>query len=252
MRILRNNTAILGLAFQLFAAMVIAIQIYYLPFYFQSVLGRSATSSGILTLPFVMTLLLSPMIVGVMMTVYGHHITVMCVGASMATAGSVLLSTLDVNSSFSQYIGYQFLAALGVGIVQQIPFTSVPLALPPSDSATASALVSFCNSLGPVIILTLGNVLFVNKLRQEVAQIPGLDSNELKFNLVGMADLEKEVGLILLHSVRRAIGFALSRTLVLGIPCSILALCCGIGIQCIAWRPTSIPSALSPDQRTGD
>lgn len=110
--------------------MVIAIQIYYLPFYFQSVLGHSAASSGVLTLPYVMTLLFSPMASGAYITAYGHYIPFMYIGACLAIVGSGLLSTLTTTSSQAQYVGYQVIVALGAGTVQRITFTAVPLALP--------------------------------------------------------------------------------------------------------------------------
>ncbi|KAF4635277.1 hypothetical protein G7Y89_g2825 [Cudoniella acicularis] len=189
MRILKNYTALLGLLYQLFIAMVIAVQIYYLPFYFQSVLSHSATSSGISMLPYVMTLLLSPMASGAIITAYGHYIPLMYVGAGLSVIGSVLLTTLYTSTISSQYISYQFVAAVGSGIVQQIPFTAVPLALPASEMATASAIVSFCNSLGPVIVLTLGNILFTNELTQKLSMIAGLDGNFVASIIGGLTDL---------------------------------------------------------------
>jgi hypothetical protein len=220
--------------------MVIGIQIYYLPIYFQSVRGHSAASSGMLTLPYIMTLLLSPMASGAYITTSGHYIPVMWIGASLALTGSVLLTTLDENSTTAQYAGYQVLAALGAGVVQQIPFTAVPLALSPADVATASALVSFCNSLGSVIVLTLGNILFTNVLGQKLEEIAGLSENITGSKISGLVDLGSLVPPQFLGSVRHALAVALSRTLLLGIPATALCVCIGIGIQLLSWKKTKL------------
>ncbi|PQE28707.1 MFS transporter protein [Rutstroemia sp. NJR-2017a WRK4] len=235
---LRNFEALLCLLFQLFISMVIGIQIYYLPIYFQSVRGHSAASSGVLTLPYIMTLLLSPMASGAYITASGHYIPVMWIGASLAVAGSVLLTTLDANSSTAQYGGYQVLAALGAGVVQQIPFTAVPLALPSADVATASALVSFCNNLGPVVVLTLGNILFTNVLGRKLEEIAGLNGSITGSKISGLVDLGSLVPPQFLGDVRHALAVALNRTLVLAIPAAALCVCIGIGIQLLSWKKT--------------
>ncbi|KAF7882186.1 hypothetical protein EAF00_011702 [Botryotinia globosa] len=174
-RALRNFTPLLCLLYQLFVSMVIAIRNYYLPFYFQSVIEHAAASSGVLTLPYAMTLLFSPIASGAYITAYGHYIPIMYIGACLAVVGSELLSTLTITSSQAQYVGYQVIVALGAGTVQQIAFTAVPLALPPADVATASALVSFCNSIGPVLALTVGNILFTNIFGSKLAKMQGLN-----------------------------------------------------------------------------
>jgi len=237
---LRNKIVLFGLFFQLLISMVKAIQIYYLPFYFQSVLGRSAIFSGILTLPYLMTLLVSPMVSGVIISRHGHYMAVMYIGSSLSCAGSAILTTLNPNSTSSHYIGYQFVAALGAGIVQQVQLTAVPLALPVSDMATASAVVSFFNNLGPVIILSLGNILFTNELELKLAQIPGLDKGLVGSGINGAVNLSKLVPSKFLSSVREALGFGLGRTLLLAVPSAGLALLFCFGIHCLRLKDRSL------------
>ncbi|KAF7945603.1 uncharacterized protein EAE97_004641 [Botrytis byssoidea] len=139
--------------------------------------------------PYVMTLLLSPMASGAYITTYGHYIPIMYIGACLAVVGSGMLSTLTITSSQAQYVGYQVIVALGAGTVQQIAFTAVPLALPPADVATASALVSFCNSLGPVVALIAGNILFTNLFGSKLAEIPGLSGKITGSEIKGLVDI---------------------------------------------------------------
>ncbi|TGO61660.1 hypothetical protein BOTNAR_0125g00050 [Botryotinia narcissicola] len=244
-RALRNFTALLCLLYQLFISMIIAIQICYLPFYFQSVLGHSAASSGVLTLPYVMTLLFSPMASGAYITAYGHYIPIMYLGACLAVVGSGLLSTLTITSSQAQYVGYQVIVALGAGTVQQITFTAVPLALPLADVATASALVSFCKSLGPVVALTVGNILFTNLFGSKLAEISGLNGKITGSEIEELVDLETLVPAQYVASVKQAFSFALSRTLVFAIPAAGLATRCGLVNQLLSWKEKKISSPTS-------
>ncbi|KAF4628670.1 hypothetical protein G7Y89_g9486 [Cudoniella acicularis] len=208
----------------------IGVLVYYLPFYFQSILGHSATSSGILTLPYIMALLITPMIAGAMITIVGYYIPFLYVGSAIATAGAALLFTLDQTSRPGQYIGYQFLAAFGAGLCRQIPFTAVPMSVPPTELATASALVAFCNSLGPVLAITIGQAIFTNEFAQQLAQIPGVDVNAIVTSS-NILNLEKIVPPQLFHGVIDAMSLALTRTLSLAIPSAAAAFLCCFGLK---------------------
>ncbi|MCJ1466282.1 hypothetical protein MMC07_004901 [Pseudocyphellaria aurata] len=137
-------------------SMTIGVHVYYLPFYHQSVRGNTASQSGIRTLPYLMTLLLSPMISGSLITLVGYYVPFMWAGSALITVGSVLLYRLTTTSSTGELIGYQFLAAFVVGISRQIAFSAVPLVLAEDDLPVASALVAFCNSLGPTLAIVSG------------------------------------------------------------------------------------------------
>lgn len=160
---------------------------------------------------------------------------VMYIGAILAVVGSALSTTLDIESRASQYAGYQGLVALGAD-VQQIAFTAVPLALSPPDVSTATALVSFCNSLGPVIALTIGNILFANELSHELAGISGLSGKITGSSTSGLVDFGASVPAQFLESIRVALAVALSRTFVLAILTAGLAVCFAFGTQFLSWR----------------
>ena len=214
--------------------MAIGVHIYYLPFYFQSALGLTAQESGIRTLPYLMTLLISPMISGALITVIGYYVPFMWVGSTLLTVGSGLLFTLGTGSTSGQWIGYQFLAAFGAGICRQIAFSAVPLVFDKDDLATASALVAFCNSLGPTLAICVGQSIFTNKFVQKVALIPEIDAstvvNEGAYNLAALVPAQ------LLEPVRQAFAYALTRAFALSIGGSGAALFSSLAMEWIDVR----------------
>lgn len=211
--------------------MAIGVHVYYIPFYFQSVRGTTAGQSGIHTLPYLMTLLLSPMISGSLITLVGYYVPFMWVGTTLLTIGSGLLFTLNTTSSPGEWIGYQFLAAFGAGICRQIAFSAVPLVFDEDDLPTVSALVAFCNSLGPTLAIAIGQSIFTNKFVQHVAQVPGLDTKAV---INGAAtNLSSVVPSPLLGVVIRAFEFALTRAFVLAIASAGAALCCSLAMEWI-------------------
>ena len=212
--------------------MAIGVHVYYLPFYFQSVLGTTAQQSGIRNLPYLMALLLAPMISGSMITVVGYYVPFMWAGAMLMTIGSGLLFTLSTNTSSAQWIGYQFLAAFGAGICRQIAFSAVPLVLAKDDLATASALVAFCNSLGPTLAIGIGQSIFTNKLTGKIAQLPGIDVAAVVNG--GAYGLSAIVSGSQLPAVRQAFNFALTRAFALSIASAGAALCCSLAMEWIS------------------
>lgn len=205
---------------------------YYLPFHFQSIRGTAARRSGVETLPYLMSLLFTPMISGGLITIVGYYVPFMFVGCTLMTIGSGLLFSLSTDSSEGQIIGYQFLAAFGPGLCRQIDFSSVPLVLHPDNLATASALVAFCNSLGPTLAIAIGQSIFTNVFEKQVSGLPGIDVG--KVTNQGAADLSAVVPQEFLGAVREAFSLALTRAFILSIARAGLAPCSSFAMQWIS------------------
>lgn len=208
--------------------MAIGVHVYFLPFYFQSVLGNTAIQSGINTLPYLMTLLLSPMISGSLITIIGYYVPFMWAGSLLLTIGSGLLFTLTATSTRSHWIGYQFIAAFGAGICPQIPFSAVPLALPQDDLPIASALVAFCTSLGPTIGIAIGQSIFTTEVAQQLARVSGIDMKAVVMRgAAGLGVVDPGAPLML---VRQAFGAALAKAFVLSIASGGAAFGCSLAV----------------------
>jgi Na+/melibiose symporter-like transporter len=89
--------------------------IYYLPFYFQAVKGTTAEASGIRTIPYLGSVIVSSIIVGGAITILGFYKPFMIFGSAIFTVGAGMLYTLQVNSSTGRWIGYQLLSGFGAG-----------------------------------------------------------------------------------------------------------------------------------------
>jgi hypothetical protein len=95
--------------------MSIYTHIFYLPFYFQAIKGTTAEGSGIRTIPYLVTIILSSILVGAGVTVIGWYKWFMIAGASIFTIGSGLIYSLKVNSSTGHWAGYQIMTGFGAG-----------------------------------------------------------------------------------------------------------------------------------------
>ncbi|OCK93827.1 MFS general substrate transporter [Cenococcum geophilum 1.58] len=221
-RILAQRTVFSSAAFMLLIAMVIGVGIYYLPFYFQAVLGTSAQTSGIENLPFLVSLMFSPLISGFLISWLGHYVPFMYFGAILSAVGSGLLATFSVSTPKANIIAFQFIAGLGAGISHQIPYTSVQFSLPSSEMVLGSALVSFLNCLGTILGIVAAQAVFGGVLIGKLDGIPNVDAGVV-FR-AGPTNVANAVPEPLVSIVRSAYGVALQKTFIL--PTVLSCLCC--------------------------
>ena len=92
------------------------VLLYYLPIYFQSILGASPIRSGVDNLPLVLAAAVFALGGGAIVMKTGRAHQVMVVGSRLTTVAIGLVYTLDIGSSTSNWVGYQ----LFVGIVMAL------------------------------------------------------------------------------------------------------------------------------------
>jgi MFS family permease len=119
-RVFTQRTVFFSSMFSFFVGSSFLIAIFYLPLYFQAVKGVSATKSGIDTLPLLLSVVLSSMAGGILVTVLGYFTPFMIGGMAIFTIGVGLLSTLAVDTSFGKWFGYQVVAGAGLGVCLQV------------------------------------------------------------------------------------------------------------------------------------
>lgn len=235
LRILSRRTSAAGCLFTALISMGISTHVYYLPFYFQTAVGTSASESGIRLLAYLVVLLCMPMVAGSLITLIGHYVPFMLLGCTLFTVGSGFLTTLQPDSGSNQWVGYQVLAALGAGLCRQMAFTAVPLVLPPEDLPTAMALVAFSNSLGATLALGVGQSLFTQILSQQLRErLPAVDVQSILY--AGGANASRLVPATELPSLRLSFNVAVSQTFILAIASGGLAFCTSVAMDWIDVR----------------
>ena len=206
--------------------MIVGQLIYYLPLYFQSVDGETARESGISNLPFLVTMLFAPIISGALINVWGFYVPFMCLGAALSTIGAGLLSSLKVGTPKSLLSGYQFIAGFGLGICTQLPFTAVQYVLPKDQIVMGSAMVSFCNSMGPVLGTNIGQAIYANAFVSKLGQVANVDAAAvIRSGPINIPATEN------LPVIREAFNFAFVRSIILAIAVGGLAFGCSLSME---------------------
>ncbi len=144
---------------------------------------------------------------GVLITLTGYCQPFLTIGGLLTAIGAALIYSLDINSSAGQYLGYQAILGIGVGVCIQVPVIAAQAFCDPADIAPATAIV-LCEysilstpfsvvAINPVPFLvfqTIGGALFVsaaesifaNRVLQSVStNAPGVDAGLVLHTGVG-------------------------------------------------------------------
>ncbi|KAL8653838.1 MAG: hypothetical protein Q9210_001868 [Variospora velana] len=135
---------------------------YFLPLYFQAVLGASPILSGVYTFPFVLSLSFVSAAVGVIIKKTGQYLPSIWFGMFVMTLGFGLYIDLKDYPSWSRIIIYQIVAGIGVGPNFQSPLIALQTLVKPKDIATATATFGFTRNIATSISVVIGGVIFQN------------------------------------------------------------------------------------------
>ncbi|KJK79855.1 hypothetical protein H634G_04094 [Metarhizium anisopliae BRIP 53293] len=141
---------------------------FFLPIYFQAIENATAMLSGVYLLPTILPQLFAAVFSGVLLQKIGFVIPLAIVGTILLAVGSGLYSLLQPGSPTGYWVGFQILAGIGSGLSMQLAIITVQAAVGGEQLATGMALVIFAQSLGPAIVLTLCNVIFVSSLASQL------------------------------------------------------------------------------------
>ena len=167
----RNFALISGIGFMLGFIMMGSIN--FLPTYQQTVQGASATNSGLLLLPVMFAMMIVSIVVGQVITRTGRYKVFPIVGGIAMTAGMILLSFVDVNTTKTQLALMMVVLGLGMGGLMQTTLLIAQNSVGPKDIGVASSAATFFRSIGGSFGVALFGTIFVRQFKGDVAATLG-------------------------------------------------------------------------------
>lgn len=151
----------------------------YVPLWFQAIKGTDAMKSGIDMIPLVLSVVVGSITSGALVQRLGYYTPFMIVGSCLMAIGAGLITTWDMGTKSSKWIGFQVILGLGVGYTMQQPNLAVQVVLAKNDVPTGTALLSFCQTLGGAVFVAVGQNVFINKFTSGLERIPGIDPEKI-------------------------------------------------------------------------
>ncbi|KAI8960439.1 MFS general substrate transporter [Daldinia sp. FL1419] len=177
-RFFKDRNLLCAMLFAVFFGASFFPLIYYLSLYFQAIQGDSAVRAGIKLLPLLISVVVSSIISGALITATGHYNLFILVEIAMVAVGAGLITTLDLHTPFARWFGYQVLDGLGVGVGFQAGVVVVQNVVSRELVPQATSCVQFFQSLGGALFIAVAQTVFQNGLIKGLARdAPQIDPN---------------------------------------------------------------------------
>lgn len=133
--------------------------IFFIPLFVQGVVGTSATNSGLVLTPLLLTSIVGSVVSGQLVSRLGKYKWLAILGMVISVAGTLMLARLDVNSGNNDVLLAMLVLGLGMGFGMSLYTLIVQNALPKKIGQSTSALVFFRSIGGTIALAAMGSIM---------------------------------------------------------------------------------------------
>ncbi|KAJ8119220.1 hypothetical protein ONZ43_g3789 [Nemania bipapillata] len=145
--------------------------IYWLPIWFQGVLGTSPTQSGVNFFPTVVADVLAAFIGSALASQIGWWNPFVILGPVTVSIGSGLLTTLYPGISDGHWIGYQILGGIGYSLSSNLSHLAMQASLPQDLVPLGASTLLSIISTSCAIFVSVGQTVFQQQLKNNLGSV---------------------------------------------------------------------------------
>jgi EmrB/QacA subfamily drug resistance transporter len=145
----------------------------YIPLFVQSVIGTSATNSGLVTMPMMLAMSITSTVVGQALARTGRYRIMLAVGLTVTVAGMYMLARMSVDSTQAE--ATRDMVVLGIGLGFAMPILMLVALNTTSHQllGVTTSTIQFMRSVGATLGVALMGSLLNGRLQSElVSQTP--------------------------------------------------------------------------------
>lgn len=147
--------------------------ILYTPLYLQGVAGESASTSGAVLIPLVLTMTLISIVGGQLISRIGRVRPFLIFGAVAVTVGTFLLTTVGMEPNLWLLAGFMFIIGVGLGLLLPNSTLAVQTAVEQRHIGVATSSTQFIRSIGATVGTALmGTIVAAGYTRAMAASVP--------------------------------------------------------------------------------
>src|SRR5260370_12392403 len=147
--------------------------IFFIPLFVQGVIGTSATNSGLILTPLMLTFVVGSIVSGQLVSRLGKYKWLAILGMIASLAGMLLLFRLDVNSGNSDVLLAMVVLGVGMGFGMSLYTLIVQNALPGKIGQSTAALTFFRSIGGTIALAAMGSIMNSAYLPAFQGALPG-------------------------------------------------------------------------------
>jgi EmrB/QacA subfamily drug resistance transporter len=172
LRLFKQPTFSLVVVVTVISAAVFFGAILYIPIFIQTVVGQSATNSGLLLLPFSFGVVTGSIAGGQITARTGKYKVLGLVGLALAAFTLLLLSRLSVDTSNATVVRDMILLGIGIGpTLPLLPMIAQNL-FGLADTGVVTGAVTFFRTIGGAIGTAILGTIFTNQLKGSLTDLP--------------------------------------------------------------------------------
>ncbi|KAG5987818.1 hypothetical protein E4U54_004863 [Claviceps lovelessii] len=142
---------------------------YWLPLYFQAVMGFTSLLSGVSVLPYVLSMSITSALSGIAIKRTGNYKLPIMLGLAVMTLGIGLLIDCGDDRNWAKIIVFQLVAGIGIGPNFQAPLIALQTNVEPRDIGVATGNFAFLRQLGSSVSVVIGGVIFNNQMQAQAS-----------------------------------------------------------------------------------
>jgi EmrB/QacA subfamily drug resistance transporter len=173
MSLFRNQVFVVAALITLISGVAMMGSFFYIPLFVQGVIGRSATNSGLVIMPMMISMAIASAIAGQLMSRLGRYRWLGTGGLCLMVAGAVLLALLTVNSSSGDVTMAMVVFGIGLGTSMPLYMLAVQNAVPYRFLGVSTSTIQFLRSVGGTMgVAIMFSVIQSRYHEQLVSTIP--------------------------------------------------------------------------------
>lgn len=133
--------------------------IFFIPLFVQGVVGTSATNSGLILTPLMLTSIVGSIVSGQLVSRLGKYKWLAILGMVISVGGTLLLARLSVTSGNTDVLIAMLVLGLGMGFGMSLYTLVVQNALPGKIGQSTAALTFFRSIGGTIALAAMGSIL---------------------------------------------------------------------------------------------
>ena len=175
MKLFKNSIFNVSSIAMFLSSAVMFCGIIYIPLFIQGVQGMSASTSGLLIIPMLVSLTVASIATGQIISRTGRYKKLGLLAFVLLTIGIWLLSTMNTSTGYLALIIYSTIMGIGTGMMYPIFNVAVQNAVSLRDLGTVTASMQFFRNIGATVALPVFGVivnLSVNMNIQTAKNVP--------------------------------------------------------------------------------
>lgn len=169
LHIFRNRNFTLMSVIGFLTGFVMFGAVLFLPLFQQSVQGASATNSGLLLLPMLLSMMVVSLVSGRMTTNTGKYKIFPIIGGGLMVAGLLLLAQMGTGTSRLTSGLYMAVLGAGMGFLMQITMLVAQNSVEMKDMGVASSSTTLFRTLGSSFGVSIMGALFTSRVQDAMA-----------------------------------------------------------------------------------